>query len=93
MHSDKKIFLEACQEHNIPVDNAERAWEKLAFLKQYIRKHWNKCKDMQHYSKKERLKLRENAAEIGMEITPNDLDRLIEILGRVQDGINEWEIE
>lgn len=93
MLNDKEIFLEVCQEHDIPLQNAERAWEKLNFLKMYIRKYWDKCKDMQFYSSEEKLKLREEAAEHGMEITPNELNKLIDILGMVQDGINEWESE
>ena len=93
MPSDKKIFLEVCHDYDIPLENAERAWEKLEFLKEYIKKYWSRCKDMQFYSTEERLKLRTSAAEAGMEITPSDLDRLIDILGTVQDGINEWEAE
>lgn len=83
----KKDFLIRCGELGIPLNNAIQAWDKLQNLERHITKNWKLFEIMQKYSKNEKLKLREYAAEQGFEYTPAELDELIEIIGIIQENI------
>tara|TARA_Y100000034_G_C6888045_1_gene408022 strand:+ start:2002 stop:2190 length:189 start_codon:yes stop_codon:yes gene_type:complete len=54
---------------------------------------YDNFKRMRAYSPQERLKLRMELAERGEEMTPDEVDILLDdIIGRVQDNIEEWKL-
>lgn len=86
---DKIQFIQTCLSHGIPIENAEKAWKKLKSLKTKISTHWDHFEQLREKEPAERLKLREVAAERGIEWTPAEVDDLIEIIGIIQDQMNE----
>lgn len=67
----------------------KKIYKALRKLGKRIRKHWNHAKYMQYMSEDEKLSLRIQISEQGTELTPEELDDLIEIITLVQDTMDE----
>lgn len=87
MPLNKDLFISRCIAQGISLTNAEKAWNKVISIEKHIQANTKLYSDMQHYSREERLKLREAAAEVGYEFTPNEVDDAIRAIGIIQKNV------
>ena len=85
----KEEFVSRCLQHGIKEETADKAWHKLQDLEKHILNNWESFEKLQKYSKDKKLRLREYAAERGFEYTPDELDKLIKVIGTVQRNMEK----
>lgn len=90
--NEKKDFVESCVVRGVVRKKAEKAWIHFKDLKDDISNNWQLFKEMKYMSCQEKLILRNYAAEQGIEMTPDELNDLIEIIISLQDGMEEWKL-
>lgn len=88
--TERHYFIETCLEQGMSYQKAEKAWEKFSDLRKHISNNWDRIKNMRYLELSERLALRTQAAEQGVEMTPYEVNGLIDIITMVQDGMDEW---
>lgn len=87
---EEKEFVESCVDQGISRKKAEKAWCHLRDMKKYISENWQSFQEMKYMTTQEKLRLRNSAAEQGIEMTPDELGNLMDMVISVQDGMEEW---
>ena len=81
--SEKKEFIESCMLRGMSLKKSKKAWESFDGLRKYIARSRyvnDVVCEMSYMSIKEKLQLRNKAAEAGIELTPSELDDLCDIV-------------
>jgi hypothetical protein len=87
----KSIFINLCKSRGVSTENAKKAWDKIKFLAQYIKKNWDEIEELEYMSQDKKLELRRFAAEKGTEYTPDELEELVKFICLVKRNIKDWE--